>query len=82
MGEDSSSLSLGSEALCLAQIWLWVAQSCSETSLLFFRGRSCVVLCSGHIRLCAGTPAACTCCSSGIPTEIVTVSFWLLVISY
>lgn len=57
MGEDSSPLSLGSEALCLTQIWLWVAQSCSETSLLFFREKSCVVLFSGLIRLVDGVLA-------------------------
>ena len=49
--EDSSPLSLGSEAPCLTHIWLWVALSYSETSLLFPQGKSCVVLFSGHIRL-------------------------------
>lgn len=51
MGKDSYPLSLGSEALCLTQVWLWVAQSRSETSLLFLREESCVALFSGHIRL-------------------------------
>lgn len=57
MGGDSPPLGLGPEAQCLTQIRLWVAQPCSETSLLSFMEKSCVVLFGGHIRLVGGVLA-------------------------